>query len=78
MCGRAGADRDQDQEYEQAQGAAPLTVREELQLFVRGALNYYNLGMTYAEARELEDGSAGECDSTTENSGDVPALEDAI
>ena len=27
---------------------------EELQLFVRGALTYYSLGMTYAEARDLD------------------------
>ena len=35
-------------------GVSPCKVMEELQLFVRGALNYYSLGMTYAEARELD------------------------
>ena len=35
-------------------GVSPWKVMEELQLFVRGALNYYSLGMTYAEARELD------------------------
>lgn len=35
-------------------GVSPRKVMEELQLFVRGAVNYYCLGMTYAEARELD------------------------
>ena len=35
-------------------GVSPCQVMEELRLFVRGALNYYSLGMTYAEARELD------------------------
>jgi RNA-directed DNA polymerase len=35
-------------------GVSPCKVMEELRLFVRGALNYYSLGMTYAEARELD------------------------
>jgi len=35
-------------------GVSPRKVMEELQLFVRGALNYYQLGMTYAEARDLD------------------------
>lgn len=35
-------------------GVSPCKVMEELQLFVRGAVNYYSLGMTYAEARELD------------------------
>ena len=35
-------------------GVSPSQVMEELQLFERGAMNYYTLGMTYAEARELE------------------------
>ena len=35
-------------------GVSPWKVMEELQLFVRGAVNYYSLGMTYAEARELD------------------------
>jgi RNA-directed DNA polymerase len=35
-------------------GVSPCTVMEELQQFVRGALNYYSAGMTYAEARELD------------------------
>lgn len=35
-------------------GVSPRKVMEELQLFVRGALNYYSLGMTYAEARDLD------------------------
>jgi len=35
-------------------GVSPSKVMEELQLFVRGAVNYYTLGMTYAEARELD------------------------
>jgi RNA-directed DNA polymerase len=35
-------------------GVSPRKVTEELQLFVRGAVNYYCLGMTYAEARELD------------------------
>jgi RNA-directed DNA polymerase len=34
-------------------GVSPCKVMEELQWFVRGVLNYYSLGMTYAEAREL-------------------------
>lgn len=35
-------------------GVSPCQVMEELQTFVRGAINYYSLGMTYAEARELD------------------------
>ena len=35
-------------------GVSPCQVMEELQLFVRGAVNYYSLGMTYAETRELD------------------------
>ena len=35
-------------------GVSPCTVMEDLQLFVRGAVNYYQLGMTYAEARDLD------------------------
>jgi RNA-directed DNA polymerase len=35
-------------------GVSPRKVMGELQLFVRGALNYYQLGMTYAEARDLD------------------------
>jgi RNA-directed DNA polymerase len=35
-------------------GVSPCQVMEELNLFVRGALNYYSLGMSYAEARELD------------------------
>jgi RNA-directed DNA polymerase len=35
-------------------GVSPSQVMEELQLFVRGAMNYYTLGITYAEARELD------------------------
>ena len=35
-------------------GVSPCKVMEELNLFVRGALNYYSLGMTYAEARGLD------------------------
>lgn len=35
-------------------GVAPRKVMEELQRFVRGAINYYGLGMTYAEARDLD------------------------
>jgi len=35
-------------------GVSPHTVMEALQLFVRGAVNYYQLGMTYAEARDLD------------------------
>lgn len=35
-------------------GVSPSTVMEELQQFVRGAVNYYALGMNYGEARELD------------------------
>lgn len=35
-------------------GVSPCKVMEDLQLFVRGAVNYYQLGMTYAEARDLD------------------------
>ena len=35
-------------------GVSPSQVMEELQLFVRGAVNYDAIGMTYAEARELD------------------------
>ena len=35
-------------------GVSPCQVMEELQLYVRGAVNYYTIGMTYAEARELD------------------------
>ena len=31
-------------------GVSPRKVMEDLQLFIRGAVNYYQLGMTYAEA----------------------------
>lgn len=39
---------------QRTRGVSPSQVMEELQLFVRGAVNYYMLGMTYAEARELD------------------------
>jgi len=35
-------------------GVSPHTVMEDLQRFIRGAVNYYQLGMTYAEARALD------------------------
>lgn len=35
-------------------GVSPSTVMEELQQYVRGAVNYYALGMNYGEARELD------------------------
>jgi RNA-directed DNA polymerase len=35
-------------------GVSPCQVMEELQLYVRGAVNYYTIGMTYAEAREVD------------------------
>jgi RNA-directed DNA polymerase len=35
-------------------GVSPCKVMEELQQYVRGAVNYYTIGMTYAEARELD------------------------
>ena len=35
-------------------GVSPTKVLDDLQKFVRGALNYYALGMTYGEARELD------------------------
>jgi len=35
-------------------GVSPRKVMEELQLYVRGAVNYYEPGMTYGETRELD------------------------
>lgn len=35
-------------------GASPWKVMEELQIYVRGAVNYYEPGITYREALELE------------------------
>lgn len=35
-------------------GVSPRQVMDDLQRFVRGAVNYYSCGMTYAEARELD------------------------
>lgn len=35
-------------------GVSPSTVMEDLQQFVRGAVNYYEPGMTYREARALD------------------------
>jgi RNA-directed DNA polymerase len=35
-------------------GISPSDVMEELQQYIRGAVNYYTIGMTYAEARELD------------------------
>ena len=35
-------------------GVSPRKVMEDLQLFVRGALNYYSCGMTYREVCELD------------------------
>ena len=39
---------------QRTRGVSPRQVMVELQRFVRGALNYYSLGMTYAEARDLD------------------------
>lgn len=36
-------------------GVSPTQVMEELQRFVRGAVNYYALGMPHREARELDE-----------------------
>jgi len=35
-------------------GVSPHEVMKDLQQYVRGAVNYYQLGMSYAEARELD------------------------
>tara|TARA_R110002096_G_scaffold54517_22_gene140695 strand:+ start:11064 stop:12446 length:1383 start_codon:yes stop_codon:yes gene_type:complete len=35
-------------------GVSPRQVMEDLQRFIRGAVNYYQPGMTYAEARDLD------------------------
>jgi len=51
-CPKGGATRHQI--TKRTRGVSPCKVMEELQLFVRGALNYYSLGMTYAEARGLD------------------------
>lgn len=51
-CPERGAQRHQI--TKRTRGVSPCKVMEEPQRFVRGALNYYSLGRTYAEARELD------------------------